>query len=71
MKKWPEKNVVLIGHALGGSIATHLADKFTNSDPKSKVVGLIVIDAVEGTAIESFPFMNQILESKQKKFHSI
>ena len=41
----PARNVLIIGHSMGGAIAVHIADlKLLNN-----LVGIIVIDVVEGT----------------------
>ncbi|XP_036354883.1 protein phosphatase methylesterase 1-like [Octopus sinensis] len=39
----PDQKVVVIGHSLGGSVGVRVADRFPE-----RVVGLIVLDAVEG-----------------------
>ena len=46
MKKFPDKNVIIIGHSLGGSIATRITDTLTNDDHNSRIHGLIIIDVV-------------------------
>lgn len=30
MHKYPDKNVVLVGHSLGGSVCARVADRLTN-----------------------------------------
>jgi len=34
-------------------------------------VGCVVIDVVEGTALEALPFMNQIIAERPKQFDSV
>lgn len=34
-------------------------------------LGLVVIDVVEGTAIEALPFMEAIVSSRPRKFDSV
>lgn len=51
MNKYPDKNVVLIGHSLGGSICARVTDILTNNEKLERIVGMIIIDVVEGTAI--------------------
>jgi len=58
---------------MGGSIATKtLAYIFQNEDKYpvlyEKFAGLIVIDVVEGTAMEALPFMENIVKSRPKSF---
>lgn len=58
---------IIIGHSMGGAIATRAAA--TGEIPMLK--GLVVIDVVEGTAIPALVHMNTILASKPKSFSSI
>ena len=52
---------------MGGSIACFATEKISNSSPfKDRIAGLVVIDVVEGTAMEALPFMEQIVKSKPK-----
>ena len=51
MLKYPDKNVVLVGHSLGGSICARVTDLLTNKEKEDRIVGMIIIDVVEGTAI--------------------
>lgn len=71
LQRFPEKNVVIVGHSLGGSIGCRITDMLTNGEKLERVVGCIVIDVVEGTAIEALPFMNQIIADRPKHFDSL
>ena len=71
LQRYPEKNVVIVGHSLGGSIACRIVDTLTKVEKEERVVGCIVIDVVEGTAIEALPFMNQIISERPKHFDSL
>jgi protein phosphatase methylesterase 1 len=71
LQRFPEKNVVIVGHSLGGSVACRITDALTNVEKLDRVVGCIVIDVVEGTAIEALPFMNQIIADRPKHFDSL
>lgn len=51
MHKFPDKNIVLVGHSLGGSVCARVADKLTNIEHEPRIVGAIIIDVVEGTAL--------------------
>ena len=68
MHKYSDKNVVLVGHSLGGSVCARVADILTNKEKEPRIVGAIIIDVVEGTALEALPFMNQILNDRPKYF---
>ena len=70
MQKHKQKNVVIIGHSLGGSVAVRITDMLTNQEKNEKIFGCVVIDVVEGTAIQALPFMNQIIEARPKSFKS-
>nr|CAG4649408.1 EOG090X07NZ [Scapholeberis mucronata]SVE93670.1 EOG090X07NZ [Scapholeberis mucronata] len=59
--------IVLVGHSMGGAIAVHVAA----TDQLSTLAGLIVIDVVEGTAMEALASMQSFLRSRPKKFHSL
>ncbi|XP_041055315.1 protein phosphatase methylesterase 1 [Carcharodon carcharias] len=59
--------VLLIGHSMGGAIAVHIAAK--NLVPS--LVGLCVIDVVEGTAMDALNSMQTFLRSRPKVFNSI
>ena len=51
---------------MGGGIAVHVA----NHDAiKEKIRGLIVIDVVEGTAVESLSVMMNVLKKRPSFFH--
>lgn len=71
LQRFPDKNVVVVGHSLGGSIACRIVDSLTNAEKLERIVGCIVIDVVEGTAIEALPFMNQIIADRPKHFDSL
>lgn len=47
-EKYPGK-YIFVGHSLGGSIATRVANKLKNE----KIVGVIMIDTIEGAALRS------------------
>lgn len=71
LQRFPDKNVVVVGHSLGGSIACRIVDSLTNVEKLERIVGCIVIDVVEGTAIEALPFMNQIITDRPKHFDTL
>lgn len=57
--------IVLVGHSLGGAVAVAAAALIPD------VVGLCVIDVVEGTALESLSSMQSILRGRPSNFKSI
>lgn len=61
---------------MGGAIAAHIASpnecKNSNWERVLKSIkALVVVDVVEGTALESLPKMNEILSSRPETFTSI
>lgn len=67
----PESTVVLLGHSLGGSIAVRAARRLEDMAEGARVVALITIDVVEGTAMEYLPAMMDILNARPKEFPSL
>jgi protein phosphatase methylesterase 1 len=68
--------VFILGHSLGAAVAVRLADcLFSAADfftlPKFPVCGLICIDLVEGSAIESLNFIKKAVELRPKSFPSL
>eukprot|EP00735_Rhodelphis_limneticus_P010419 TRINITY_DN3162_c0_g1::TRINITY_DN3162_c0_g1_i1::g.3688::m.3688 TRINITY_DN3162_c0_g1::TRINITY_DN3162_c0_g1_i1::g.3688 ORF type:complete len:400 (+),score=35.55,sp/Q9BIB3/PPME1_CAEEL/46.73/9e-92,Abhydrolase_6/PF12697.2/6.8e-31,Abhydrolase_5/PF12695.2/1.7e-12,Abhydrolase_1/PF00561.15/1.2e-11,Lipase_3/PF01764.20/1.3e-05,PGAP1/PF07819.8/0.00012,DUF2305/PF10230.4/0.0003,DLH/PF01738.13/0.0082,DLH/PF01738.13/89,Ser_hydrolase/PF06821.8/0.0018,Esterase/PF00756.15/0.0029,Chlorophyllase2/PF12740.2/0.0018,LC len=62
-----EQKIVIVGHSMGGAIAIHAAV----SHRLKTVVGLVVIDVVEGTALESLSVMTSLLRNRPKSFPSV
>lgn len=71
MDRHHDKNVIIIGHSLGGSVASRITEQLTNQEKQPRIVGCIIIDVVEGTAIEALPFMTQILNERPQHFDSL
>mmetsp|Transcript_20394 Transcript_20394/g.38198 ORF Transcript_20394/g.38198 Transcript_20394/m.38198 type:complete len:327 (+) Transcript_20394:1380-2360(+) len=61
-------NIVLVGHSMGGAIATRAALAWEQSG--SALSGLIVLDVVEGSAMDALPFMEGIIKSRPQQFPS-
>ncbi|KAL3878158.1 hypothetical protein ACJMK2_030528 [Sinanodonta woodiana] len=59
--------IILIGHSMGGAIAVHTAEK--NLIPS--LIGLVVIDVVEGTALEALSSMQNFLRGRPSIFKSL
>ncbi|KAJ3025687.1 UNVERIFIED_CONTAM: Protein phosphatase methylesterase 1 [Siphonaria sp. JEL0065] len=62
-----DQEVVMVGHSMGGSIVVDACLK--NVIPN--VVGVAVVDVVEGTAIDSLSHMQSILKSRPSQFRSV
>jgi len=59
--------IILLGHSMGGAVAVHVANK----DLLPTLIGLVVIDVVEGTALEALANMQSFLRGRPKSFASI
>uniref|UniRef100_A0A0A9YJP2 Protein phosphatase methylesterase 1 n=1 Tax=Lygus hesperus TaxID=30085 RepID=A0A0A9YJP2_LYGHE len=59
--------LILVGHSLGGSVAVHVG----HHPGIHSIVGLIVIDVVEGTALGALSSMQSILRGRPQYFNSI
>uniref|UniRef100_A0A667X2F7 Protein phosphatase methylesterase 1 n=1 Tax=Myripristis murdjan TaxID=586833 RepID=A0A667X2F7_9TELE len=59
--------IMIIGHSMGGAIAVHTAA--ANHIPS--LLGLCVIDVVEGTAMDALNSMQNFLRSRPKTFKSL
>lgn len=66
---WRElPGLILIGHSLGGAVATNLAMTGNLGDA---VLGYAVLDVVEGSAIDALQSMQSYLSTRPKTFPSI
>jgi protein phosphatase methylesterase 1 len=68
--------LVLIGHSLGGAVVTRLAGPADDSElsfrhDRHKLAALVVIDIVEGTAIDALPAMAAVLDKRPVSFPSL
>ncbi|OSX81226.1 hypothetical protein BU14_0023s0031 [Porphyra umbilicalis] len=63
----PVPPLVIVGHSMGGAIATRLVA----SGRLPNVLGLVVIDVVEGTAVQALPYMRTWLRSRSRSFASM
>ncbi|CAM6031460.1 unnamed protein product [Sphagnum compactum] len=59
--------IIMIGHSMGGAICVHAAE----TEQLLTLVGVIVIDVVEGTAMEALASMQSFLRSRPSHFKSI
>lgn len=64
--RWDEVSFVLCGHSLGGSVAVHTAHIL-----EEKCSGTIVLDLVEGTAMETLPYMRKLISSRPQEFRHL
>lgn len=62
--------VIIMGHSMGGAIATR-ATINQDTELAQNLAGLVVIDVVEGTAIEALSGMQAILKGRPAMFNSL
>eukprot|EP01017_Pseudomicrothorax_dubius_P021635 TRINITY_DN2328_c0_g3_i1.p1 TRINITY_DN2328_c0_g3~~TRINITY_DN2328_c0_g3_i1.p1 ORF type:complete len:399 (+),score=91.54 TRINITY_DN2328_c0_g3_i1:74-1270(+) len=71
MTLFPKHSFVIVGHSMGGSIATKSVEKALTIGMDERIQGLVVIDVVEGTALEALPFMEAIVNDRPKNFKNV
>lgn len=59
--------IYVVGHSMGGAIAVH----FASMELIPNIIGITVIDVVEGTAMEALASMQSFLRSRPQYFKSI
>ena len=57
-----------MGGAIAIKVASVLETEMAGSELSKAVLGLVVIDVVESTAMEALPFMEQIVKNRPKQF---
>ncbi|KAA1467211.1 protein phosphatase methylesterase [Dentipellis sp. KUC8613] len=60
---------LLVGHSMGGAVVVRACPRLLEA--KYRVLGVAVLDVVEGTAIEALPHMPMILSSRPNGFDSV
>ena len=72
VKEYPKSTFLLMGHSLGGAVACKASKKIEEIPTlNERVVGLIVIDVSEGTAMEALPHMRTLIQNKPQRFNSV
>jgi len=75
VERYPEQSIIIVGHSMGGSIATKTVDHIQTNNKTEKwvehVKGLFIIDVVEGSAMDALPFMESIVKSRPTQFTSL
>ena len=74
-QKFREASIIMVGHSMGGSIATKTTHKIllehVHEEMSKQIQGLYVIDVVEGSAMDALPFMENIVNSRPPEFKSV
>ncbi|KAG9508547.1 putative protein phosphatase methylesterase 1, partial [Fragariocoptes setiger] len=66
----PMPNIVLVGHSMGGAVAVKCAANVSETYLPS-LLGFVVIDVVEGTAIDALQGMQSVLRARPRHFTSL
>jgi len=61
-----EVGLVLVGHSMGGALAALVAESGLPG-----LLGLVVEDVVEGTALEALASMHSVLQNRPRQFQSV
>ena len=65
----------MVGHSMGGSIATKATDyiqkNHENESWAKHIKGMFIIDVVEGSALDALPFMESIVKSRPSQFSNL
>lgn len=73
--KYNEASIIVVGHSMGGSIATKATAKalhdYTSEEWHKQIQGLFIIDVVEGSAMDALPFMESIVLSRPQEFKTL
>lgn len=67
--KFDSPRVILVGHSMGGAIACKTAYKIQAEG--FDLAGLIILDVVEGSAIDALPFMESIISQRPQVFPTL
>jgi len=66
------RRVVVVGHSMGGAIATRVATLVESGDQSSTTLaGLVLIDIVEGSALRALPAMGAMVDARPTEFSSL
>ena len=72
IQSFPGRTITIVGHGMGGAIATKVASivetEMAGSELNKALLGLFVIDVVESTAMEALPYMETIVKKRPKQF---
>ena len=63
--------VILVGHSMGGALASHASAELSQAHPGIRLRGLVVLDCVEGTALDSMPVMEAAIRARPQEFPTV
>ncbi|RKP24416.1 Alpha/Beta hydrolase protein, partial [Syncephalis pseudoplumigaleata] len=66
VQQHPKQSIILVGHSMGGAVVVDaVARKLI-----APMTGVVVLDVVEGSAMESLAYMSAFIQSRPVAFHS-
>jgi len=65
----PQLNIVLVGHSLGGAVVVRAAA--AAAAILNNIMGVVVIDLVEGSALASLPHLPSLLQARPNYFSTV
>jgi len=68
-KRSSAPNIILVGHSMGGAVVTDACPRIQAD--VANVIGLVVLDVVEGSAMEALQGMTTLIHSQPKGFESM
>lgn len=68
--RYKDYKFIIVGHSMGGAIAAKFVFKYEHEE-QYKIKALIVLDVVEGSALDALPIMNSIIEARPKSFRTL
>lgn len=73
--KYPDRSIVLLGHAMGGAIAAKtlgvIESDMAESDLMKSIQGIAMINITEGIAREALPHMQEIMNDRPTFFPDV
>lgn len=67
-ERFTGRAIILMGHSMGGAIAAKAAK--ADQDQGNSVSGVIMLDVVEGSALEALPHMDAVISKRPQHFKS-
>ena len=75
LDEFNERSFIILGHSMGGAIAskltTHILQSEEEAELKARIKAYVIIDVVEGSALDVLPMMEQIVKSRPQSFGSL
>ncbi|RKP10903.1 carboxyl methyl esterase [Thamnocephalis sphaerospora] len=63
----PSQDVILVGHSMGGAVVVDAVKR----GAVSNITGVVVLDVVEGSALESLAYMTAFVQSRPRVFKTL